>query len=67
VESRYKNLNWSFQVAKHKRGDHRFWSSILDLNYRFKATELNIEIERRAKTTQSNQLRMVGIQDSIEG
>ncbi|NPA61478.1 MAG: tetratricopeptide repeat protein, partial [Epsilonproteobacteria bacterium] len=66
VESRYKNLNWSFQVAKHKRGDHSFWSSILDLNYRFKATELNIEIERRAKTTQSNQLRMVGIQDSIE-
>jgi len=65
IRSRYKNLIWNFEVAKHFARDD-FWSFILGLNYRYKSASVDLKIKRRAKTTQNNQLRMIGIQNSVD-
>lgn|GEM_PF-1411592 len=65
LQNSYKNLIWSFEIAKHfaKRD---FISSIINLQYRYKRLTVKLKLQRGAKTTQNSQLRMLGIQTSTK-
>ncbi len=65
LRSRYKDFIWNFEIAKHfaKRD---FISAILEFKYRFKSINIDINLQKDAKTKQNNQLRMIGIQNSIK-
>ncbi len=43
-----------------------FISAILEFKYRFKSINIDINLQKDAKTKQNNQLRMIGIQNSIK-
>ena len=63
-QNSYKKFIWNFEIAKHfaKRD---FISSSLNLKYSYGTLSLKLGIDRNKKTTQNNQLRVLGIQNSI--
>ncbi len=65
INNSYKNFIWKFEVAKHFT-QKDFISSLLDLSYKNSEFRVNIKAKYQNKTTQTTQLQMIGIQNSIK-